>query len=98
MNQPPPQRVVVRGVTPEIECGRFAAKRVVGDDVMIEADVFADGHDSIAAVLRYRHEDDEPWNEVPMEPLGNDHWRASMPAGKSGQYIYTISAWPDPFQ
>src|SRR5205085_10256060 len=45
---------------------------------------------------RYRHEDEEPWSEVPMEPLGNDHWRAAFPVAKPGQYIYTLAGWIDP--
>ena len=98
MGDRPPERVVIRGVEPEIECGRFAIKRAVGEDVVVEADIFADGHDSIAAVVRYRHEDDESWVEVPMEPLGNDHWRAAFKVDKVGPYIYTISAWIDEFQ
>jgi len=65
--------------------------------VEVEADIFADGHDCIAAVVRYRHEDDEVWGEVPMAPLGNDHWRGQFPVGKLGHYLYTISAWVDPF-
>src|SRR5581483_11710662 len=98
MSERPPERVVIRGVEPEIECGRFAIKRTVGDPVVVEADVFADGHDAIAAVVRYRHENDESWLEAPMEPLGNDHWRASFRTDKIGQYLYTISAWVDSFR
>ena len=70
MSDQPPQRVVIRGVRPEVECGRFPIKRTVGETVEVEADIFADGHDCIAAVVRYRHEDDEVWGEVPMAPLG----------------------------
>src|SRR5262245_35353259 len=98
MSERPPERVVIRGVQPELECGRFASKRAVGESAVVEADIFADGHDSISAVLRYRHEDDEPWIEVPMEPLGNDRWRAEFIVERLGQYLYTITAWVDPFQ
>src|SRR5215475_4044939 len=98
MSERPPERVVIRGVEPELEGGRFAIKRSVGETVNVEADIFADGHDSIAAVLRYRHEDDEHWLEIAMEPLGNDRWRASFRTEKPGQYIYTLSAWVDSFQ
>jgi starch synthase (maltosyl-transferring) len=93
----PPQRVVIRGVRPELECGRFPIKRTVGESVEVYADVFADGHDQIAAVVRYRHEHDEQWGEVPMEALGNDHWRGQFPVEKLGQYLYTIAAWVDLF-
>ena len=46
------QRVVIETVTPEIDGGRFAAKRTIGDTVRVEADIFTDGHDSVAAVVR----------------------------------------------
>ena len=98
MSERPPERVVIRGVRPELECGRFAIKRVAGESVVVEADIFADGHDSIACVVRYRHEDDEQWLEAPMEALGNDHWRGEFTVEKLGQYIYTLAAWIDPFQ
>ena len=98
MGERPPERVVIRGVQPELDCGRFPIKRSIGETVAVEADIFADGHDSIAAVLRYRHENDEPWLEIAMQPLGNDRWRASFRTEKLGQYIYTLSAWADPFQ
>jgi len=98
MVQRPPERVVIRGVTPEVECGRFPIKRVVGEKVVVEADIFADGHDSIAAVIRHRHEEDERWSEVPLQFLWNDHWRGTFTVQKLGQHLYTISAWIDLFQ
>src|SRR5262249_10786206 len=98
MSERPPQRVVIRGVQPEIECGRFPIKRVTGESVIVEADIFADGHDSISAAVRYRHEDDEAWSEVQMDALWNDHWRAEFAVASIGQYIYTISGWVDPVQ
>ena len=98
MSDRPPERVVIRGVKPELECGRFPVKRVVGETVLVEADIFADGHDAIASVVRYRHEDDEFWAEVPMEGPVNDHWRGGFPVEKLGQYVYSIAAWVDPFQ
>jgi starch synthase (maltosyl-transferring) len=96
MTQPKP-RVVIRGVEPEVECGRFAIKRTVGEIVAVEADIFTDGHDSIACVVRYRKADDSSWQETPMEFLGNDHWTARFIVEEMGPYVYTIVAWVDPF-
>src|SRR5215831_5930569 len=98
MTDLPPQRVVIRGVQPEIECGRFPIKRVIGESIVVEADIFADGHDSVEAVVRYRRESDEAWSEISMDALGNDRWRAEFPVENLGQYIYTIAGWVDPFQ
>jgi len=91
------KRVVIDAVRPEIDGGRFAAKRVVGETVVVEADVFADGHDALSAVLLYRRQDDPQWSEVPMEPLVNDRWRGAFRVLETGSYFYTISAWVDRF-
>ena len=40
------RRVVIEGISPEVDGGRFPAKRTVGDAVHVEADIFTDGHDS----------------------------------------------------
>jgi starch synthase (maltosyl-transferring) len=71
-------RVVVEGVTPQIDGGRFAVKRVMGDQVRVEADVFGDGHDLVRARLLYRHASEPDWRAEEMTALGNDHWLASF--------------------
>jgi starch synthase (maltosyl-transferring) len=90
-------RAVVEGITPHVDHGRFAVKRIVGDAVAVEADCFADGHDALACVLRYRHEADTAWHEAPMQALGNDRWRGTFNATVLGRYRYTVSAWVDSF-
>jgi starch synthase (maltosyl-transferring) len=90
------RRIVIEGVRPEIDCGRFPIKRVVGETVIVEADIFTDGHDALAAVLRYAPEGGE-WSEVPMEPLVNDRWRGEFPVSALGSYRYTLRAWIDRF-
>ncbi|HUP64800.1 MAG TPA: maltotransferase domain-containing protein [Thermoanaerobaculia bacterium] len=90
-------RVLIEGVKPQIDCGRFPIKRVTGESIEVEADIFADGHDSISAVLLWRRAGDHDWTEVAMEPLGNDHWTASFPASELGPMVYTIEAWIDHF-
>ncbi|MDY6917027.1 MAG: alpha-1,4-glucan--maltose-1-phosphate maltosyltransferase [Chloroflexota bacterium] len=92
------RRVVVEGVTPEIDCGRFPIKRVVGEKVSVEADIFADGYDALSAVLLFRKEDEAQWSEVPMELLVNDRWRASFVVTETGRYRYSIVAWVDRFK
>ncbi len=49
------RRVVVEHVQPEIDGGRFPIKRSPGESVRVTADVFADGHDLLAGVLKFRH-------------------------------------------
>ena len=83
---------------PEIDAGRFPAKRAVGETVTVEADIFADGHDALAAVLRYRHESAAGWTEVPMGPLVNDRWRGEFPVTQLGRYRFTLEGWIDHFE
>ena len=91
------RRVVISGVTPEIDCGRFPVKRTVGEAVEVEADVFADGHDALAVVLRFRAEDETAWREVPMRALSNDRWRGSFRVERLVGYRYTVRGWVDRF-
>ncbi len=89
-------RAMIEGVQPEIDAGRFPIKRVVGETVHVEADVFGDGHDAVTAVLQYRAEGDS-WQEVPMEPLVNDRWQAEFSVDRTGRWYYTVVAWVDRF-
>jgi starch synthase (maltosyl-transferring) len=91
------RRVAIERVSPEIDCGRFPIKRVVGETVLVEADVFADGHDQVACRVLY-WQDPKNLQTVPMMPLPNDRWRAEFPVEKLGQYQYTIEGWVDHFQ
>ena len=91
-------RVIIEGLKPEINGGRFPIKRVIGERVVVEADIFADGHDSISALLLYRKENDPEWSETPVEPLVNDRWRGSFVVAELGRYHYTILAWVDMFK
>ncbi len=88
-------RVVIENITPQVDCGRFPVKRVVGEAVAVEADVFADGHDVVRCVLLYRSERATEWSRVPMAPLGNDRWTARFVPREMGRYRFTVSAWVD---
>ena len=90
-------RAVIENITPSVDGGRFAAKRIVGDEVVVEADCFTDGHDALACMLRWRREEDTEWHETPMSALVNDRWRASFVAESVGRYRYTVTAWVDHF-
>ena len=90
-------RVAIERVTPEIDCGQFAIKRVVGETVIVEADVFADGHDQIACRILHGPVGAE-LQPAPMQPLGNDRWRGEFTVSKIGRHRYTIEAWIDRFE
>ena len=91
------RRVVVEGLTPQVDCGRFPVKRVVGDEVEVRADVFADGHDAVAAVVRFKHERERRWREARMRPLGNDRFAGTFPVERLGCYRYGVTGWIDRF-
>ena len=90
------QRVIVARVSPEIECGRFAIKRVVGETVIVEADVFADGHDLVFCQILYKQNGHE-LEASPMKSLGNDRWRGEFTVRELGSYCYTVEGWIDRF-
>jgi len=92
------KRVVIENVKPEIDYGRFPAKRVVGEKVEVTADIFSDGHDSLSARLLYRRATETDWIVVPMTPRPNDRWQAEFAVLAIGAYTYTIEGWVDHFK
>lgn len=91
-------RVIIEGVTPEIDDGRFLIKRILGDTVVVEADILTDGHDAISTALLYRLESNPEWSKVPMASLGNDRWRGSFTIQKLERYWYCVQGWVDHFK
>src|SRR6516225_2365310 len=90
-------RVVIARLSPEIDGGRFAIKRIAGEKVVVEADVYADGHDQVSCqILCWR--DGNPPQVFPMKPLGKDRWRGEFPVAELGTYQYTVEGWVDRFQ
>ena len=94
---PAPARVVIESVRPQVDGGRYPVKRALGEEVLVEADVFADGHDQVACVLLWRFQEEAEWKAAPMEFRHNDHWAAAFTVEKLGRYEYTVRAWVDPF-
>ena len=88
---------MIESVRPEVDCGRYPAKRVIGEEVLVEADVFADGHDAVGCEVLWKHSSAEDWQSAPMEFRFNDHWAASFRVEKLGRYQYTVRGWTDPF-
>ncbi|HTI88204.1 MAG TPA: maltotransferase domain-containing protein [Alphaproteobacteria bacterium] len=90
-------RVAIENIWPEINGGRHAIKRIVGDTVEVWADVFTDGHEVMAAAVRYRAEGDSEWHEEPMSYFDNDRWLGRFAVRRIGRYRYTVVGWRDPF-
>ncbi|GGA72157.1 alpha-1,4-glucan:maltose-1-phosphate maltosyltransferase [Nitratireductor aestuarii] len=90
-------RVVIENVSHEIDGGRFPAKAVVGEDCVIEADIFSDGHDVINAAIEWRCRGDEMWHTAPMRFVDNDRWAGTVRFERLGSHEFTIIAWRDLF-
>jgi starch synthase (maltosyl-transferring) len=115
---PPPgldtRRVIIEHLQPSVDGGRFPIKRTIGESVTVTADIFADGHDILAGVLKHRRvpaggrlrlggtdrrrASDGHWIETPLTPLGNDAWTATFVVSELGVYEYTIEAWIDRYE
>ena len=92
------RRVVITHVTPEVDNGRFAVKRAIGETVTVEADLFLDGHDELSCEVQYASPGSSEWAAAPMQPLGNDRWSAAFSVGELGRFRYRIEGWPDAFE
>ena len=89
--------VMIERISPELDGGRWPIKRVVGDQLIVTADIFADGHDLLDAALRVRADGDEAWREAPMRPIDNDRWSGHIELTRNRWHRYAIEAWRDEF-
>ena len=89
------RRTIIESISPAVDGGRFPAKRVIGDTVVVEADAFADGHDVVSVRLLHRPPGSGEWIEVVMEALGNDRWRGAFVVEALGRHAFTVAAWTD---
>lgn len=90
-------RVVIEDIKPELDGGRYAVKRIVGDRVRVTAAIFTDGHDHVAARLMYRPNSETAWRYTPFAEVGNDVWEAEFSVDSIGPWTYTVQAWVDHF-
>ena len=90
--------VVIENLEPLLNGGRYPVKRVVGEDLIVEADIFRDGHDPVAAALRWRLLGQTQWDETPMAYIDNDRWRGVCTLYQNATYEYAVEAWTDRFR
>jgi starch synthase (maltosyl-transferring) len=90
-------RVIIEEIQPQVDCGRYPARRFLGDPITISAAIFSDGHDHVAAQLLYKHESERDWRAAPMTALTNDMWTSSFTADQIGTWVFAIQAWVDHF-
>jgi starch synthase (maltosyl-transferring) len=99
--KPPPPRIQIGQPAPMIDCGRYPSKRTIGDAVAVSADIFADGHDVLRAVVRSCPPGSRRWEENPMVRIDahvdGDRWAGQFDVDRLGRYAWTIEAWSDAF-
>ncbi len=91
------KRVILEDLQPQIDGGRYPAKRVLGDQVEVTAAIFSDGHDHVAGRLLYRPKKDSSWRAQPMQPLDNDIFTSSFPVDELGEWEFSVEGWIDHF-
>jgi starch synthase (maltosyl-transferring) len=91
------RRVVIENVTPQVDGGRFPIKRIVGEPVSVEADIFVDGYQLLGACVLFRRISEPTWSEAGMSLAGNDRWVGTFHVRTLEPYLYTVRAWLDPF-
>jgi len=91
------KRVIIEEITPQVDCGRYPAKRILRDAVTVTAAVFGDGHDHVSGRLLYRPASEKDWRHTPLKPLTNDLWSATFTVDQLGDWHYTVEAWIDHF-
>ena len=90
-------RLVIEDIRPSVEGGDFPVKRVVGETVVVEATLFGDGHEQLAAELWWRAADEVDWQRLRMEQHPNDQWQASFPLARLGRHVFRVEGWLDRF-
>ena len=89
---------VIENLRPLVDGGRYPIKRVVGEDLAVDADIFKDGHDVVAAVLKWRVVGASDWHETAMTHIDNDRWGGICSLTENATYEYTVEAWTDIFR
>lgn len=91
------KRVIITGISPVVEGGRYPAKTVIDDDITVSADVFGDGHDQVNASVFIRNIQTGEVKELPMAFVINDYWEAAYTFNTTGIYEFWIQGWEDHF-
>ncbi|MGH2703494.1 MAG: alpha-1,4-glucan--maltose-1-phosphate maltosyltransferase, partial [Actinomycetota bacterium] len=89
--------VIIEGVEPQVDCGRYRAKAIAGDEIGVGADIYRDGPSVLAAAVRFRGPGDKKWSESRMAHVGNDRWAGSFAPDRIGVWEFAIEGWTDRF-
>jgi starch synthase (maltosyl-transferring) len=88
-------RLAIEAVSPAVENGRFAAKRLAGETIIVSADILMDGHEILGAALLWRPADRTEWRRETMSLIVNDRWEGAFTPQRVGRHLFAIEAWWD---
>jgi starch synthase (maltosyl-transferring) len=91
----PPGRIQIQALEPVIDCGRYPARGIVGDQVDVTATIFKDGHDTLGAALRVKAPGAKRWQDSPLAPIGPDRYAGAFTPDAPGLWSFGIVAWTD---
>lgn len=88
--------LTIEQVTPVVDGGRYAPKRVVGELCRVSAAIFKDGHDLLAARIRFRGPGDARWSTAPLTYLYDaDRWVGGFRLDRVGRWTFVVDGWTD---
>ncbi|WP_156753478.1 alpha-1,4-glucan--maltose-1-phosphate maltosyltransferase [Actinokineospora pegani] len=92
-------RLGIDDVSPIVSCGRYPAKGVVGEHIPINATVWREGHDAVAATVTWRGPQDARARKTRMRSTGptTDQFTADIVPDAEGLWTYRVDAWSDPW-
>jgi starch synthase (maltosyl-transferring) len=94
------QRIPISNVAPVVECGKYPAKAVVGEQLVVAATVFREGHDALGVnvVLRDSDGNPGPWTPMQLAAPGTDRYEAPVRPDRPGLWTFEIEAWGNPLE
>ena len=92
-------RLGIDDVSPEVSGGRYPAKAVTGEHIPVEATVWREGHDAVAATIAWRGPKDRIARQTRMAPhgVGLDRFAAVIVPDDEGSWSFRVDAWSDPW-
>ena len=92
-------RLPIENVTPQVSCGEFPAKAVVGEQVPIGARSYREGHDALGCNVLWAGPDGVPRPFTRMRPgePGLDLWHATIEPDAVGMWTFSVEAFSDPY-
>jgi starch synthase (maltosyl-transferring) len=90
-------RITIDDIRPRTPTAKFPAKAAAGEAIEVSADIFKEGHDILAARVRWRcvAATREKWQSSALVPTGNDRWSGVIVPVAVGPHAFVVDAWTD---